>query len=123
MFDCLAMEVVDAQVEAWRARDAAAFASHYAPDAVVVMGSNEDEVLIGREAIQDFYGNAFLEMPAQIELTISNRITSGDYVIDEGTLVGDQVAGEAVVIYQVRSCQIVRAEILPWVEHGEGVAE
>ena len=125
MFDCLAMEVVDAQVEAWRARDAAAFASHYAPDAVVVSVSLEatPSVLIGREAIQDFYGNAFLEMPAQIELSISNRITSGDYVIDEETLVGDQVAGEAVVIYQVRSCQIVRAEILPWVEHGEGVAE
>ena len=123
MFDCLAMEVVDAQVEAWRARDAAAFASHYAPDAVVVMGPGEEDTLIGREAIEDFYGNAFIEMPALIEMTISNRITSGEYVIDEETIVGDMISGEAVVIYQVRSCQIVRAEILPWVEHGEGVAE
>ena len=45
MFDCLAMEVVDAQIVAWRARDAAAFADFYAPDAVIVMGP---DVVISR---------------------------------------------------------------------------
>ena len=36
-FDCLPDEVVDAQVLAWRARDAATFSEFYAPDAVIVV--------------------------------------------------------------------------------------
>ncbi len=123
MFDCLAMEVVDAQIVAWRARDAAAFAEFYAPDAVIVMGPGEDDTLEGREAIRMHYENAFLEMPAGTHLEIGNRIVSGDYVIDEEVLHGDGFAGEVVAIYQLRSCLISRVEFLPWVDHAEGGAE
>ena len=123
MFECLAMEVVDAQIVAWRARDAAAFADFYAPDAVIVMGPGEDDTLEGREAIRSHYENAFLEMPADTHLEIANRITSGEYVIDEEAMRGDGFAGEVVAIYRVQSCLITRVEFLPWVDHVEGVAE
>lgn len=123
MFDCLAMEVVDAQIVAWRARDAAAFADFYAPDAVIVMGPGEDDTLEGREAIQMHYESAFLEMSADMNLEIANRITSGEYVVDEEALWGDGFAGETVAIYRVQSCLITRVEFLPWVDHVEGVAE
>ena len=142
MFDCLAMEVVDAQVVAWRARDAAAFAEFYAPDAVIVMGPGEGDTLEGRDAIWAHYENALLEMPADTKLEIANRITSGEYVIDEEALWGDGFAGEAVAIYRVQSvpilvqsqdfefedhytrrCLITHVQFLPWVDHEEGVAE
>ena len=123
MFECLAMEVVDAQIVAWRARDAAAFADFYAPDAVIVMGPGEDDTLEGREAIRSHYENAFLEMPAEAHLEIANRIVSGEYVIDEEAMRGDGFAGEVVAIYRVQSCLITRVEFLPWVDHVEGVAE
>jgi hypothetical protein len=123
MFDCLAMEVVDAQIAAWRARDAAAFVEYYAPDAVIVMGPGDDDTLVGHAAIRDHYEIAFVEMPADANLEIANRITSGEYVIDEEAMWGDGFAGEAVVIYRVQSCRITLAQILPWVDHEEGVAE
>lgn len=122
-FDCLADEVVDAQVLAWRARDAVAYSELYAPDAVVIMGTGEDETLTGRGAILDHYANAFIEMPADTNLETANRITSGEYVVDEVVMWGDGFAGETVVIYRVQSCLITRAEFLPWVNHEEGVAE
>lgn len=122
-FDCLPDEVVDAQVVAWRARDAAAYAAVFAPDAVVVMGEGEDDTLRGRDAIRDFYENAFIERVANLEMVVTNRIISGNYVIDERAMSGDSVAGEIVGIYEVRGCEIVRQTFLPWVEHEEGVAE
>ena len=123
MFDCLAMEVVDAQIEAWRARDAAAFVQFYAPDAVIDMGPGDDDTLVGRAAIQMHYENAFLEMSADIHLEIANRITSGEYVVDEEAMHGDGFGGEVVAIYRVQSCLITHVQFLPWVNHEEGVAE
>ncbi len=123
MFDCLAMEVVDAQIVAWRARDAAAFVELYAPDAVIDMGPGDDDRLVGHDAIRDHYENAFLEMPADANLEIANRITSGEYVIDEEAMWGDAFAGEVVAIYRVQSCRITHVQFLPWVDHEEGVAE
>lgn len=120
-FDCPPDEVIDAQVVAWRARDAAAFVEFYAPDAVIDMGMGD--TLEGREAIREHYTNAFLEMPAETNLEIANRITSGEYVIDEEALWGDGFAGEAVAIYRVQSCLITHVQFLPWVNHEEGGAE
>ena len=122
MFDCLPLEVIEPQIVAWRARDANAFAEFYAPDAVIVMSPGGD-VLTGRDAIRDFYADAFLEMPADAHLEIANRITSGEYVIDEEALWGDGFAGEAVAIYRVQNCLITHVDFLPWVDHAEGVAE
>ena len=122
MFECDPAMVVERQVEAWRARDAAAFSAFYAPDAVIVMSPGGD-VLSGRDAIRDHYADAFLEMPADANLEIANRITSGEYVIDEEALWGDGFAGEAVAIYRVQNCLITHVDFLPWVDHAEGVAE
>lgn len=120
---CQPVEIVDLQIEAWRGRDATRFADFYAPDAVIVMGPGDDDTLEGREAIRMHYENAFLEMPADIQLEIANRITSGEYVIDEEALHGDGFAGEAVGIYRVEACLITHVQFLPWVDHEEGVAE
>ena len=56
-------------------------------------------------------------------LEIANRITSGEYVIDEEALHGDGFAGEVVATYRVQSCLITHVQFLPWVDHVEGVAE
>ncbi|MBN8552728.1 MAG: SgcJ/EcaC family oxidoreductase [Caulobacterales bacterium] len=123
MFECLAMEVVDAQIAAWRARDTAAFVEFYAPDAVIVMGPGEDDTLQGGDAIRTHYANAFLEMPADTHLEIANRITSGEYIVDEEAISAGGFAGEVVAICRVQSCQITHVQFLPWVNHEEGVAE
>jgi len=123
MFDCLAMEVVDAQIEARRARDVSAFVQFYAPDAVIDMGPGDEDRLVGRDAILDHYESAFIEMPADVQVEIANRITSGEYVVDEEALHGDGFAGEVVAIYRVQACLITSVQLLPWVNHEEGVAE
>lgn len=118
--DCTPVGVVEAQIAAWRARDAAAFSALYAPDAVIY--DHPGEVLMeGRPAIEEHYANAFLEMPAATELTIANRIVSGDYVIDAEHIDADGFGVEAVVIYRVESCLIGRVDFLPAlpVEQGE----
>jgi uncharacterized protein (TIGR02246 family) len=111
MFDCDPAAVVDQQLAAWRARDAEAFASHYAADAVM---ANHPGVVTfsGREAIQARYARAFAERgPA--EVVIETRIVSGDYVVDDETVSWAGGGGSAVVIYRVQNCQITRADYLP----------
>ncbi|MDP1913836.1 SgcJ/EcaC family oxidoreductase [Brevundimonas sp.] len=112
MFDCDPAAVIDQQLAAWRARDAEAFASHYAADAV--MTDHPGVVTFsGREAIQARYARAFAARgPAQV--VIETRIVSGDYVIDDETVSWAQGGGRGVVIYRVQNCLITRADYLPF---------
>ena len=112
MFDCDPAAVIDQQLAVWRVRDAVAFASHYAADAV--MTDHPGVVTFsGREAIQARYAEAFTTRgPA--EVVIETRIVSGDYVVDDETVSWAQGGGRAVVIYRVQNCLITRADYLPF---------
>ena len=112
MFDCDPAVVIDQQLAAWRARDAEAFASHYAADAV--MTDHPGVVTFsGREASQARYAQAFAARgPAQV--VIETRIVSGEYVVDDETVSWARGGGRAVVIYRVQNCQITRADYLPF---------
>ena len=112
MFDCDPATVIDQQLAAWRARDAEAFASHYAADAV--MTDHPGVVTFsGREAIQARYAQRFAARgPAQV--VIETRIVSGEYVIDDEAVSSARELARGVVIYRVQNCLITRADYLPF---------
>lgn len=111
MFDCDPATVVDQQLGAWRARDAEAFAVHYAADAV--MTDHPGVVTVsGREAIQARYAEAFAAGPG--EVAIQTRIVSGEYVVDDELVSTPRGSAQGVVIYRVQNCLITRADYLPF---------
>jgi len=112
MFDCDPAAVIDQQLAAWRARDAEAFASHYAADAV--MTDHPGVVTFsGREAIQARYAQTFAARgPAQV--VIETRIVSGEYVVDDEAVSSARGYARGVVIYRVQNCLITRADYLPF---------
>lgn len=112
MFDCDPAAVIDQQLAAWRARDAEAFASHYAADAV--MTDHPGVVTFsGREAIQARYAQTFaVRGPAQV--VIETRIVSGEYVVDDEAVSSARGSARGVVIYRVQNCLITRADYLPF---------
>jgi len=111
MFDCDPATVVDQQLAAWRARDASAFAAHYAADAV--MTDHPGVVTVsGRDAIQAHYTTGFAAGPG--EVSIQTRIVSGEYVIDDEIVSTPRGSGQGVVIYRVQNCLISRADYLPF---------
>lgn len=112
MFDCGPAAVIDQQLAAWRARDAEAFASHYAADAM--MADHPGVVTFsGREAIQARYARSFAA-PGPAEAVIKTRIVSGEYVIDDEAVTTARGSVRGVVIYRVQNCLITRADYLPF---------
>jgi hypothetical protein len=63
----MATDVVDAQIEAYRARDVERFLSYYADDASVVL----------------FDGTPMFADSPGLHLTIASRMTAADFVVDE----------------------------------------
>ncbi len=109
------VEAVQAQVDAYNARDAVAFTACYHPEATVV-GPDGDVMVEGSEAINALYTKLFAQSP-EMHVDISTRISIGDWVIDEEEASGLVFEGSptdmhAVVIYRVRDGLIVRAQLL-----------
>ncbi len=111
MEDCTPAFIVDQQIAAYRARDAAAFAAFYAPDAVLYDHPGV-VFLSGREAIQTAYAASFTERP-NVALAIETRILNGDYVIDKERLSDPTGMIETTVIYRIDGCLIGRVDFLP----------
>jgi len=109
------VEAVQAQVDAYNARDAVAFTACYHPEATVV-GPDGDVMAEGSGAINALYAKLFAQSP-EMHVNISTRISIGDWVIDEEQASGLVFEGSptdmhAVVIYRVRDGLIVRAQLL-----------
>jgi hypothetical protein len=108
-------DVVDAQIEAYRARDVAGFLSHYANDASVVMF--DGTALFGtKEAMQEAYGKLFADSP-DLRVTIAGRITAGEFVVDEEHLSGFHFGDmptdmAAVAVYRVVNGKIATLMLL-----------
>lgn len=94
-------DVVDAQIAAYEAGDAAKFASYYADDAVCVTLPAEITNAAGREAIERVWGELFARRRLRVQ--IANRISLGPFVVDHERVTrdtGDVV--EAIAVYEVR---------------------
>ena len=108
-------DVVDAQIEAYRARDIEGFLSHYADDASVVMF--DGTVMFGsKEVMRDAYGKLFADSP-DLHVTIAGRVASGEYVVDEEHLSGFRFGDMptdfvAVAVYRVTNGMISKLMLL-----------
>ena len=77
----MATDVVDAQIEAYRARDIERFLSHYADDASVVLFDGTP-MSADKQTMRQQYGKLFADGP-DLRLTIANRMSAGEFVLDE----------------------------------------
>lgn len=109
------LEVVQAQVDAFNARDAAAFTALYHSDATLV-GPDGNVMMQGTEAINGMYTQLFARSP-DLHVNVVSRMTVGDWVVDEEECSGFVFDGfpsdlHSVVIYQVNDGLIVRSQAL-----------
>ena len=110
----MATDVVDAQIEAYRARDVERFLSYYADDASVVLFDGTP--MRGNEVMREQYGKLFADSPG-LNLTIASRMTAGDFVVDEehvsGLHFGDMPTEmTAISVYQVTAGKISKLMLL-----------
>ena len=111
----MATNVVDAQIEAYRARDVERFLSYYADDASVVLFDGTP-MFAGKEVMREQYGKLFADSPG-LNLTIASRMTAGDFVVDEehvsGLHFGDMPTEmTAISVYQVTAGKISKLMLL-----------
>jgi uncharacterized protein (TIGR02246 family) len=110
-----ATDVVDAQIEAYQARDVERFLSHYADDVSVVLFDGAP-MFPDKEAMRQGYRKLFADSP-NLHVTIANRIAGGEFVIDEEVLTGFSYGDEpsemtAVAVYRVVDGKIARLMLL-----------
>jgi hypothetical protein len=77
----MATDVVDAQIEAYRAKDVEQFLSHYTDDVSVVLFDGTP-MFADKQVMREQYGRLFAGSP-DLHLTIANRMTAGEFVVDE----------------------------------------
>ncbi len=108
-------DVVDAQLEAYRARDLAGFLSHYADDASVVMF--DGTVLFAtKEVMREAYGKLFTDSP-DLQVAIASRMAAGEFVVDEEHLSGFHFGDmptemAALAVYRVVNGRIAKLMLL-----------
>jgi hypothetical protein len=111
----MATDVVDAQIEAYRAKDVERFLSHYADDASVVLFDGTP-MFADKQAMREQYGKLFAGSPG-LHLTVAGRMTAGDFVVDEehvsGMPFGDMPTElTALSVYRVTNGMITRVMLL-----------
>jgi hypothetical protein len=111
----MATDVVDAQIEAYRARDIERFLSCYAEDASVLLFDGTP-MFADKQAMREQYGKLFADSP-DLHLTIANRMTAGEFVVDEEHVSGLNPADmpaemTALSVYRVTDGKIARLMLL-----------
>jgi hypothetical protein len=111
----VATDVVDAQIEAYRAKDVEPFLSCYAEDASVVLFDGTP-MFADKPMMREQYGKLFSDSP-DLDLTIANRMTAGEFVVDEehvsGMHFGDTPTEmTALSVYRVTDGKIARLMLL-----------
>ena len=106
---------VQQQLDAYNARDLDGFVAAYAEDAVLDDGEG-NVVAQGHDGIRDLYGELFDRSP-RLRGEVLNRITVGEYVIDEERVTGIEMEGSpseahAAVIYRIVGGKIAHARLL-----------
>ena len=95
------VDIVQRQVDAYNARDLAAFVACYRNDIRVYRPPAPEPAIVGREAFTEFYRTQRFNLPA-LGAEIVNRIVLGRRVIDHERISGvrDQPF-EIAVVYEV----------------------
>lgn len=109
------MDPVQAQVDAFNARDVDAFLAAYAPDAVIE-GPDGAVMMGGHEPMRAFYGQLF-DLSPDLHVEIPTRIRVGAFVIDEEQTTGFVLEGfpteiHAAVLYRLDGERIAYARLL-----------
>ena len=101
---------VQAQLEAYNARDIDAFLAPYTEDirAYEYPGSLLFE---GKEAMRDRY-STFFEMTPDLHCDLKSRIIIGDKVIDEELVMANGMQFHAVAIYEVKNGKIIKVTFI-----------
>lgn len=105
-------EIVQKQLEAYNACDIDAFAATYTDDIQVVDGEGKVRCE-GLAQLREIYGPLFRDNPKQMAL-ITYRISAGDWVIDDETVLGrkDGKTRRAVAIYRVQGDKIAHVRLI-----------
>lgn len=111
----IATDVVDAQIEAYRAKDVERFLSCYAADASVVLFDGTP-MFADKHVMREQYGKLFAGSP-DLHLTIANRMVAGEFVVDEehvsGMHFGDMPTEiTALSVYRVTNGKIASLMLL-----------
>jgi len=108
-------DVIDAQIEAYRAKDLERFLSHYADDISVVLFDGTP-MFADKQVMREQYGRLFADSP-DLRLTIANRMTAGAFVVDQEEISGFRFGDmptemTALCVYQVTDGKISRLMLL-----------
>jgi hypothetical protein len=109
------IEIIEAQLEAYRSRDVEQFLSYYADDASVVMFDGTP-MFPDKAAMREAYGKLFADSP-DLRVRIGDRLAAGDFVVDEEHLSGFNFAGmptelSSLAVYRVTDGKIARLMLL-----------
>jgi hypothetical protein len=101
---------VQAQVDAYNARDIDAFVAAYDAD-VVITDATGRAIMSGGEAIRDEYG-ALFEASPDLRGEILGRVSAGDWTVDQERVERAGETRELLVAYQVIGGLITRVVML-----------
>ena len=95
-------EIVQAQLDAYNARDLALFLSFYLDSIEVFDSPDGQKVIDGKSSLNQTYSRLFADNPS-LHCLVQSRIVSGLYVIDHEKVTGIR-NGEliTVVIYKIK---------------------
>jgi hypothetical protein len=112
-----AIQVVQAQLDAYNQRDLSAFMRYYASDCRIEDGQG-DILLDGHAAIEARYRDLFAHAP-HLHAEITTRLATGPYVVDEEHVTGLPAHDggerdlEAIAIYRIDDDLIRHVRMLP----------
>ncbi len=106
--------IVQRQLSAYNARDAAAFCACYADDVIVTDLDSGAVRLQGIAAFREAYTAQFARWPDQ-RAALANRQIAGDYIIDTEFVTGvpGREPAHVIAIYRVREGKIDRIWFTP----------
>jgi hypothetical protein len=108
-------DVVDAQIEAFRARDVERFLSYYVDDVSVVLFDGTP-MFADKEVMREQYGRLFADSP-DLGVIIASRMAAGEFVVDEEHLSGFRFGDmptemTALAVYRIIDGKIARLMLL-----------
>jgi hypothetical protein len=104
-------KVVQQQLDAYNAKDIAAFMAVFSDDVVLYSLGKTEPIASGKVAVETLYKNLFAQSP-NLFSTVVNRIVLGEKVIDYEHITGrngSEEIVELVMVYVVREAKIVEA--------------
>lgn len=103
-----AEQIVQRQLDAYRARDIGAFIATYAPDAELVKITG-DRIAKGHDEMRKNYG-AYFDQNSGLKCDLVKRMTLGNFVIDQEHVTGlsNGRTVDAIAVYEVADGLIKR---------------